>query len=325
MNAIDLCHHYAAQPNKDRKAGNLSIQDGTLYSYAAPIAHLTGNPTLPLLISERTYSVTTAKHLGFARRALHHVRPAMEVQEPRVSGYGHEFKSAHIANIRRLLQNAHQHLSEAARPRIRETTRAAAIVTAVNYRDQAETYRQAFRVPLKDLPKDVKARRTQLARINPADAAQAIEVHKRHLAAAETRRQKAIEAQEKRRAKQEAERAKRDAETLDRWTAGEPIQPPHHYAGDTRLRVRAGLVETSHGANVPAADAWRLWPIADRARRTGETYDAPADYRVGIYRLDHVSPQGARIGCHFIPFAEMERIKAEVEAAAQETPATADA
>lgn len=314
MNAREICHHYAAQPDKDRKSGNVSIRDGTLYSYAAPIARLTGNPALPRLMSARTYSVTTAKHLSFARGALHHFLPSLEVYNPAATS-----TYQHADNIKHLIADGIQALKAAGLPRIREATRAGHIARAITHRDNAETYRTAFKVQLKQLDKETRRDRATLAGLSPETVAAALETVRRHEQEAEKRREKARAEQTAQWVKREAEQAERNAAALAAWLAGERETPPYHHTGETRLRVRGGNVETSHGANVPAADALRLWPLAERARRNGETYTPTGRHAVGIHALDHVSPQGARIGCHFIPFEEMQRIKPEVEAAALAT------
>lgn len=311
MNAREICHHYAAQPDRDRKSGNVSIRDGTLYSYNAPIARLTGNPALPLLMSSRTYSRTTAKHIRFAAQALHHIRPVMDVHNPAASA-----TYQHAENLSHFIRDGIASLKAAGAPRIKEATRARQIAAAIQCRDNAELYRTTFKLPLSALDNETKTNRATLAKLSPETAAQALETVRRAEAAAEKRREKARAEQSARWVKQEAEQAERNAAALAAWIAGERETPPHRHEGETRLRVRGGNVETSHGASVPAADALRLWPLAERARRTGETYTPTGRHAVGIFTLDHVSRQGARIGCHFIPYDEMERIRPEVEAAA---------
>lgn len=312
MNAREICHHYAAQPDRDRKSGNVSIRDGILYSYNAPIARLTGNPALPLLYSVRTYSVTTGKHLSFAHSALHHIRPSLAVLYPAASA-----AYQHAENIKHLIADGIQALKNAGLPRIREATRAGHIARAIQHRDNAELYRTAFKIQLKDLDADTRRDRARLAKLSPETAAAALATVKRQEEETKKRREKARAESQARWVRQEQEQAERNAAHLAAWIAGERETPPNRHEGETRLRVRAGNVETSHGASVPAADALRLWPLAERAQKTGGTYRPDKAHPVGIYTLDHVSPQGARIGCHFIPFEEMQRIRPEVEAAAQ--------
>ena len=311
MNARELADHYAAQPDKNRKSGNVSIRNGTLYSYAAPIARLTKNPALPRLMSSQTYSVTTAKHIRFARGALHHIAPAIEVYNPAAT---HEHE--HADNVTRIIRDGIQALKNAGAPRIRETTRASHIAAACRHRDNAELYRTAFKLPLAQLDTETRQHRATLAKLSPETAAAALATVKRHEQDAERKRETARAEASARWVKQEQEQAERNAAALDDWIAGERETPPHRHEGETRLRVRGANVETSRGANVPATDAMYLWPLAERARRTGETYVPTGRREVGMYAIDHVSPQGAQIGCHFVPFEEMARIRPEVEAAA---------
>jgi hypothetical protein len=313
MDAQEIAHHFAAEnygPRGTRKAGNVWTQEATrtLYSYAAPIARHTGNPALPVLITSRSYSVTTTRHTTDARRALHHLRP--------FSVYNPAAASAvdHAENLRHLYQDAQQALRTATETRRRPETRAAAIRHAAETHARAETYRRAFKIPVAGLPQDTKATRDTCRRIDPDQLDAAAAVIAQADAATDRRRAAADKARARRITKQEEENNK----TRAAWIAGEAHHyPREHYGTPARLRVKGNAVETSHGARVHVRAAARLWPIAERARQNGTTYRPEPPHRVGPYRLDEVSPEGVRIGCHFIVFEEMQRVRAEVMAAAE--------
>jgi len=317
MNALEICHHFAAEnygPRGTRKAGAVWMQEAnrTLYSHAAPIARHTGNAALPVLITSRSYSVTTSKHTTFARRALHHLNP-FEVYNPAAAS-----ASAHALNVRHFYAEARHALRTATETRRKAETRAAALRSAAQLHAHAETYRAAFRLPLSELDTETRATRDTCRRIDPDQLDKAAALITQATAAADKRK---AAAEAKRTAAQRAaiaEQEERDKTRREEWLAGAgTYYPREHYSASARLRVIGNAVETSHGARVHVRDAARLWPIAERAHRNRTTYRPEPPHRVGPYPLDEVSPQGVRIGCHFITFDEMQRVRADVMAAAE--------
>ena len=67
----ELPHIWAAQQQTEGKAGSFYFRDATIYSYGShfPIATIIGHD---VLFTKRTYSNTTAKHIGKTRRAITH-------------------------------------------------------------------------------------------------------------------------------------------------------------------------------------------------------------------------------------------------------------
>jgi hypothetical protein len=317
MNALEICHYFAAEnygPRGTRKAGAVWMQEAsrTLYSYAAPIARHTGNAALPVLITSRSYGVTTAKHTTYARRALHHLRP-FEVWNPAAAS-----ASAHADNVRHIYREAQLALAAAANARRRPETRAAALGNASALHAHAETYRDAFRLPLSELDTETRAVRDTVRRIDPDQLDAAAALITRAYNAATARHAAAEKKRTAAQRKAAAEQEERDRTRREDWLAGAGTHyPREHYSAPARLRVIGNAVETSHGARVHVRDAARLWPIAERAHRNGTTYHPEPPHKVGPYPLDEVSPAGVRIGCHFITFEEMQRVRADVMAAAE--------
>lgn len=68
MTNIDLIKKFCIDPTLAAKANNLSCREGTLYSYAEPIARYRGLPiergtAEPVfIVSRRKWSVTTSRH-----------------------------------------------------------------------------------------------------------------------------------------------------------------------------------------------------------------------------------------------------------------------
>ena len=316
MNALEICHHFAAEsygPRGTRRAGNVSAEqhNRTLYSYAAPIARFTGNPALPVLITSRTYSAMTSKHTTLARRALHHLRPF------EVWNIAAQTQRDHADNVRSLFAESAAALKSAARSRIAPDTREREIARAIKLATDAEIYRKAFAVPVKSLAPIAQANRKAAIAFDPANPGAAFEALRTADQAERARRDKETKAREKREAKARAEQEERDRTRREEWLAGAgTYYPREHYSAPARLRVIENAVETSHGARVHVRDAARLWPLAERAHRTGTTYKPEPPHKVGAYTLYEVRPDGVTIGCHVISFDEMQRVKDAVMAAA---------
>ena len=139
-------------------------------------------------------------------------------------------------------------------------------------------------------------------------------------------------------AREQAERFAREAETRRAWLAGE--SPQHTFRGsDERggallravgaevagCEVRAGTLQTSHGADVPLAHAFRLFRFIKGLRQAGQDWQEshgiggqrhegrPAHIRVGHFRVDWIDKAGNfKAGCHLIHWPEIERLATEL-------------
>lgn len=118
--------------------------------------------------------------------------------------------------------------------------------------------------------------------------------------AADERRQKNEQAREARAAKKFAALA--FPEQLATWRAGGRLFPGSH-SGPVYLRLVGDTVETSRGARVPLPDALALYralaPVADRGV-------ALPELSVGHYRGVYLRNAVVTIGCHNIPWTEIE-------------------
>lgn len=299
MNAQEVCHQFAA--GNYRKSGNVFADAATrtLYSYGThfPMARFTGNPEIPVLMTNRGYSVTTAKHISWASQALSHFNPVF-VYNPAADS-----PHAHAENYRAMIQDAFRSFEAAGAPRVRPGTRAASLSNAAAGLANSERYRKAFKVPLSALGAgDASARRSLLA-MDPADIDGARE-------AATTAK-----------AKREETARRKAAKQIREWQAGESDSRPN-LPGPALLRVKGNAVETSQGARVHVTHAARLWPLVERVRKSGNPV-RPEGVKVGDYTLTEIRPDGVTIGCHVIPYGEMKRISAEVLEAAKGTLAEA--
>lgn len=95
--------------------------------------------------------------------------------------------------------------------------------------------------------------------------------------------------------------------TREGWIAGGPLWP-RAYDDAVALRLVRGTVQTSHGAEVSAEDARRLWRMVKRVARTGQAVHTPPPIRIGPFELRHIRSNGdVQVGCHFIAYAEARR------------------
>jgi hypothetical protein len=78
-----------------------------------------------------------------------------------------------------------------------------------------------------------------------------------------------------------------------------------------RLSRQGSAVETSEGAHVPVDAARMLWRLVARCACKGEALHTPPPVQVGAFQLGRIDANGdARVGCHFITYAEASRFAA---------------
>ena len=104
------------------------------------------------------------------------------------------------------------------------------------------------------------------------------------------------------------------AERIAAWRAGSSLPLPHMESGALlRLSSDGERIETSQGADVPVSVAPLVWRAANACREAGKSHnfrEAGGDIpRLGHFTLDQVTENGdIHAGCHFIAYAELQRI-----------------
>lgn len=295
-----VAHEFAHQAARNNRARgfNMFYDGDTLYSYGAhfPIARFTvrsDNGETVLLFTTRTASVSTAKHLGIARRACSHL-PQMHVDNVNATT-----EADHAANADEMARCFQVNLERAARRR-NASYADFDLADAERIRTTHAEYCAAFGV---DRP----------ALVYPEKFAEL---------RADIERRRAEQAERGRvaREKRDREAAERMAELLPRWRAGERVSLPYTGSGVYLLRVAGENVETSGGARFPVSDALAAYPLLCRLRKlAAERGSLPAmpdgrSVKLGHYRIDHVNAQGVRAGCHFIEWSEIDRVAGELGA-----------
>jgi len=292
-----VAHLWANKSQSDARnaTGSMFFDEGTIYSYGKhfPIAqhHTALDGSAVILFTNRTYSVTTAKHISEVRHALHHHTETL-ISCTDVSGI------QHADNLQGMREECLVALGKASRARSHSAW----------YQHQAEAlaaehlaYRTAFGMAL-DAPLTIAEDWKKEAR-GRTEAQKALEV--------ERKKQQAVIAQR---------RMVEKLEDLERWKTGEIIVRSGFSDCPVALRVRYAehitgqslpdTIQTSLGAEVPATHAKRLWLKIQNIRATGQGYTRNGHTEhVGAFAVDSIEANGTlHAGCHVIEFPAMAEL-----------------
>lgn len=120
------------------------------------------------------------------------------------------------------------------------------------------------------------------------------------------------------RAEYDAAEQARHAEGTAKWLSGESDYCPGRA---TLCRVRADVVETSHGARVPLAQALQFVELARACRESGKPMDLKGR-AIGPYRGNSIDAKGnMTIGCHHITWEAIADCVARYETSRNEVTA----
>lgn len=277
----EIAHRWAHRRglNERNPQGNFYYNGDTIYSYGGhfPIARLLPDNTV--LMTTRTYSNTTAKHIAEVRYAIGHMR---RFNVPDVMSGKHKenlkWYSDEIARLASKAKNARRWKFQAIRALNAEL-------------QEANEYAAHFKLKTHySLPEDFDL---------TAERAKA-QVYKAAGEAADERRSAESKA---RWAAQEAERAKTRETRIAEWREGK--NPYKEWDFPTLIRQRGSRIETSKGAIVPLDAALALHDAVKAGAELPE--------RIGGYGPIARDGESIRIGCHLIPVAEMDRLRAEID------------
>ena len=279
----DVAHNWAHQTGKARKGFAMFYDDETIYSWGYHFAiarHCEG----VVLFTSRDYSVSTSKHKSIVSRAASHLNSYL------VPDVMARTKREHRANYEHFRKRVDDCIWMASRRRKGEL-RAYDLERAQSIAAHGNEYAAHFRIGKRKaiaLPDDIDAQLEELKKERDAERARV--------------------------AKIEAEkRAKWMVEGLPRWRMGENIAVPY-MSGNHLMRVMGDEIHTSGYARFPVADAKRAWPVLEHQRRklSDDVQRIDINASVGNFRLDHMTAQGVRAGCHFVAWSEVEYIANEL-------------
>lgn len=289
----DMCVHVWAQQSQSHgRSGSISFEGATLRSYSTPIAAIHPNC---VLITSRSYSVTTSHHCSLARRA---VSGRTVFRVPSLGA-----TTGPIDHAANLAYYAREYARELARLKRARIFWQSALDYLTPYSDAWIAYAKVFRLPKPKInpqkdAAEVEARRARLeaARNTPA----AIAKRERDRVRREER-----EAEKARLAREEA------ATRLARWRAGEDVPSYALSAFPPALRLNGDTVQTSWGAEVPIADAKEAFHRVNLARCACLSWSADPErpIHLGHFTLSSISPEGnIVVGCHRINWTEIEAL-----------------
>lgn len=343
----EIPHLWAHQTQDDARnpQGNLYFRGATIYSYrdSWPLGHIHTKgrgkkaATLVLLNSD-TYSSTTAGHQSSVSYAANHM-PRCACPYPCAGTAGY-FRDEHEKNL--------VHFAAESAQRLAKAQRAMQVSTVQWYRESAETlhaydiaYRKFFGIrkhaPLFPAAEWAAASARAQAIENPDPVRDAKRFKER-----ERRVVRTAERLERLKAEYvtlQAQAAASVADGIEAWRAGgampnSTIKMPDHWTRADRravtgqrygyyympvsipcmLRVSGEEIETSRGARIPLDHAPRIWRLVSACVSTGREYVRNGHTEhAGNYAIDKVSADGTlRAGCHTIPYAELERMAAQL-------------
>jgi hypothetical protein len=296
FNNNELAHTWAGQTQNEGRAGSLYFNGKTIYSYGShfPIATMDGNN---VLFTKRTYSNTTAKHIGLTRRAISHKTLIYCYDVPTNLKYA---TSEHENNLNRWKREINSLFNELGNKKIRNTQdRINGINTLIS---ELNIYCQYFKLTIKD-----KELKKLLALVKQPD----------FLEQARTAKDKENTANEK--------KMKQAIKAYDVWlnlwrkydTDGLQELPAktkelcnfysNHSESFTRLRYNAdeNSLETSKGVQIPAEIAKRAYiQLNGCMEGVCKSINVP----VMSYTITETTKDYIKAGCHTIPKSDINYI-----------------
>ena len=290
-NHSEVCHVWAHQSQSEGRAGQVFFEGPTIYSYGRHFSMariVTKVMDVPLvLMTTRTYSASTAKHMSMVRHATSHMVCFM------VRDIDANTKAEHEVNWKDLMDRCYEHVERAhnAREGIDGHLRCASALE-----DEADRYATAF--GLKHPPSHyVESMSVKLAP-KIARAAQL----------------RAVREEQNRRyyEQRRIEEAKTYQEHMVDWRAGMYHGRMSLKDGTDCIRVKGDEVETGNGARVHLRMALILLE-AWRKRRCGEAIPLPV--QIGPYEGIALSEDmnTLSVGCHRFNWDEANSVLGNIK------------
>jgi hypothetical protein len=310
----DVAHAWANKTKDSMRGSRMYFDGARIYSYGSHFTiaeHVTNKAGAEaVLLTERTYSSSTSGHVARVRRAASHLnlihvpsldsgRSARDFFRVWMSEAESLYKSFHAANVSGKGRYSNAMLSLESR---------------------VSAYTEFFgeRVP-EDLAELLALAHNQTW----------IEARRESERRAEEREANRSAAQAERARRAEERRARIFPEQLEKFRAGEISYISARNGFDyLRYNAEARRIETSQSVQIPRTAARRMYYWLLTARDSGGC--APCNYKITGFTVREVSADMLRVGCHNIPFSEVEAIAArlgwntltEAEAEKREEPST---
>lgn len=305
----DTCHHWAHQDPQHGRGPSIFYEGATIYSYGRhfPMARIYRNKAGEALVLQTTatYGLTTAKHLGYMRRACSHMR---SIAVPHVGAGAKDSSDAgrHSDNLATLQKAMLAATNKAGRRTTERAVQWDAEMAAELHKDMAD-YMTFFGIRRKmpALPSFAAAFERARRIENPDPRSK----DRRERAAAQRKQAKYAT---ERLAQIDREIGAPNYGTMA-WRTdwrlngafGGTDGAYRHMAGPIMLRIDGDQIRTSQGAAIPVSRAAAVWALVGDAIAGGLELDLP-DLKIGAYRGVKVAPDGMlTVGCHDIPYSEL--------------------
>lgn len=297
-----VAHYWANKVQAEGRSKNVFFEGDRIYSYGRHFCmgrHLPGDT---VALSTRTYSPSTSRQQSKVRAAVRHLRVV----------YCHDPDASAASNQLQTILSIEGKNIAAAAPRIRQSTRETLKADAVGLAVQFNEY-------LRALPADERGNVTPF--VIDGELLDNIE---------RQRAQRDAQEAERRRLDEEARKVAL-ADAVAAWRRGEYVRHNLHtlpvmlrlvrnkgrHTGGLLREGKEDVIETSHGAEVPVKSVSGIWYLVQQARAGGVQLDAEtmakAATRLGVYELRFIRADGSIVvGCHDIPYAELERMAVEL-------------
>jgi hypothetical protein len=292
----EIPHLWAHQTQSEaRNAKNSFYFDGdTIYSYGShfPIARIVTNERgdRAILVTNRSYSVTTSRHVSRVRAAIPSSTRKFFVRDPSEQPSA-TFKREFPTDIRAALERA---------ATANKRNRPKHLATATEVHARALEFAEFFGLDASTLP----------AIPDTEDVARVVSEWQ----AAE------LVAREKREAEYKRQQSRETAKQLRQFRNGDSrvyVRMPY---GSAALRIDGDEVVTSLGARFPISHARKGLYLIRAVMLKGEEWRANGHtIHLGHYTIDRIEANGTvHAGCHVVTFAEISRIAPQLESSTQE-------
>jgi hypothetical protein len=277
----EAAHIWASQSQASGRAGNVFFENDIIYSYGRhfPVAKF-GDDGVTVLFTNRGYSNSTGKHKSLIRGAIPCDYRVIYCDDP-TRGVEHNL-GVWRSTVERLRRDF-----AAKKLRISRGNIAVEIFKTC---ESAIEYCLAMQIAAPEWCNESNDEMT--ARDYVYELAKARDA-KKEAARIEREKLAAIDA----------------GDRLAMWQAGQnPPQNGFQYCA-TVLRLNADQIQTSRGAQIPVADALKLWPLLVRVKQSGKTLEAGLhQINLGAYRFNSFDGATLIVGCHSIAWDQLEKM-----------------
>lgn len=277
----EVAHIWASQSQNSGRAGNIFFDAGVIYSYGLhfPVARFASELEDIVLFTNRGYSSSTGKHKSIIRAAIPNKFAVVYCDDP-TRGAEHNLGQ---------WQKTAERLRRDFAAKTHKISRGNLAVEIFHHCESAINYCMALDIAFPEWTNETNDEMT--ARDYVYEAAKAREV-KREAARIEREKAAALGA----------------VDRLQQWQCNLPFVSTDGFQyHPTRLRLKSDFIQTSRGANIPVADAIKLWPLLVRVRESGKTMEAGLrEIHLGAYRFNSFNGQTLIVGCHSIEWDQLQ-------------------